>query len=157
MAARPKPKPRKRILKRRVSLPPGKYVDDAGKVTDLGLKAVTIAAAAGWPQMKIANAMGMTFSVMKRHLSADDPTLRLAWEKGRGDLEFEISSALFEAAKDGQVIAQLFALKNMGWSDQPAVQTNNGITLILPGTLSREDYLKSIQQPLPQLEVIPNE
>jgi len=154
-------KVKKRRLKRVVTLPPGRYVDDEGKVTPLGLKAVTIAAAAGWPQMKIANALGMTFSVMKRQLSSDDPTLRLAWENGRGDLEFEISSALFDSAREGQVVAQLFALKNMGWSDQPAVQTNNGITLILPGAMSREDYLRSIQQPLPQLEVLeedkPNE
>src|SRR6185437_5104775 len=102
-----------------------------------------------------------TFSVVTVPFKTDDPTLRLAWENGRGDLEVEISSALFDSAREGQVVAQLFALKNMGWSDQPAVQTNNGITLILPGAMSREDYLRSIQQPLPQLEVLeedkPNE
>jgi hypothetical protein len=115
--------------------------------------------AQGWPQGKIAATIGMSKATFARLAKEDEGNneLRLAWERGRADLEFELASSLLEQAKSGQTIATLFYLKNMGWSDTPPVQTNNGLTIVLPGAMSREDYLKSIQQPLPELVVLPDD
>lgn len=143
---------------RQPTLPLGPYLDADRKVTPNGLRAVELLAAFGAPQSKIAAALGLPLAQFRKRLAVEDGAneLRLTWERGRAELEFELSSALLKQAKSGQTIATLFYLKNMGWSDTPQAPSSNGLTIVLPGAMSREDYLRSIQQPLPQLEVLPD-
>jgi hypothetical protein len=149
--APPTPKP--------LVLPPGPYLDASDVVTPSGYRLVEVMGANGASQASIAARLGVTHLRFKKLVAKQDGEneLRYAYERGRGALEFEFASLLIAECRKGNVLALIYSSKALlNWSDQPAqVQTNNGLTIVLPAAMDRESYLKSIQlQQVPQLEVL---
>lgn len=146
-------KVKKQVLRaRQPKLPDGPYiVDDV--VTANGLRAVTLLAANGAPQTKVASALGLTARQLKKRLGTvdDDTSLRLAWETGRADLEYEVATILLEQARAGNVVAAIFYSKSqLNWVDVPQATQTVGIQIVVPDSLSREQW----QARLPQVTVI---
>jgi hypothetical protein len=135
----PKTKPARAVI----VLPLGQYLDAERNVTPLGLQVVELLAANGAPQAKIASALGLPLSTFKKHLAENDHNnpLRLTWEKGRSDLEFEVATILLDQARGGQVIAAIYFSKAaLGWVDAPQPIQQVGIQIVVPDSLDRKAF-----------------
>jgi hypothetical protein len=150
MARKPSPAPKSKRRKVKparavIVLPEGPYLDEGGVVTSSGLQVVELLAAGGAPQSKIASALGMPFSTFKKMLGENDHDnpLRLTWERGRSDLEFEVATILLDQARGGQVIAAIFYGKSqLNWVDAPQPTQQVGIQIVVPDSLDRVAFEK---------------
>jgi len=139
MRPKPKPKPERKAI----TLPLGPYLDAGRTVTPSGLRAVELLAAGGAPQSKIASTLGLPHSTFKKMLAANDHDnpLRMAWELGRSDLEYEVATILLDQARAGQVIAAIFYGKSqLNWVDAPQPTQQVGIQIVVPDSLDRKSF-----------------
>lgn len=118
-------------------------------LTDEGRKVVARMAAKARHRVIIADALGLTYNQLQTCLK-NDPALEGVFAEGRGRLEDELASGLYEQARAGNITASIFLLKSMcGWRDT-GVDTGRGapqvaVQINLPGPLSPDDYARLIQ------------
>jgi hypothetical protein len=149
-------RPKKVKLKpRRPTLPLGPYLEgEHREVTPNGLRAVELLAANGAPQSKIASTLGFPLATFKKRLQANEHNnpLRLSWEKGRSDLEYEVATLLLDQARNGNAVSAIFYGKSqLNWVDTPQPTQQVGIQIVVPDSLSREAFAA---RQLPQVTVI---
>ena len=78
-------------------------------------------ASQGMTLKQIAESMGVSDRTLKNR-KAEDEELQNAWLEGRAKGIQVVVNALFRKAKEGNVVAQIFYLKNMaGWQDKVTV------------------------------------
>lgn len=134
-----------------IAIPLAPYVTRDGQtpvLTEAGVEAIALLAAEGVTQNAIASRIGVsakTFKTLLGKADADPASpARTAYESGRSHLESELIRLVIAAARKGDMVRQLFALKSLyQYRDQgPSVLIDNGprISLTLPGSLSEEEY-----------------
>ena len=104
--------------------------------------------------VKIASTLGFPSATFKKRLQANehDNPLRLSWEKGRSDLEYEVATLLLDQARNGNAISAIFYGKSqLNWQDTPQPTQQVGIQIVVPDSLSREAFAA---RQLPQVTVI---
>jgi len=152
-APKPKAKPRAAIVLPTVIGPlvtreSSRHGEQRFEITPAGLKLVEACARQGGSQALCASSLGMSLHTFKRIIGEDDgnnPT-RLSFEKGKSELEFEVSTLLLQHGRAGNVIALIFYSKaQLGWSDAPQISTQVGVQIILPDSESRENFAKRIE------------
>lgn len=78
-------------------------------------------ASQGMTLKQIAESLGVSDRTLKSR-KAEDEELQNAWLEGRAKGIQVVVNALFKKAKEGNVVAQIFYLKNMaGWQDKVTV------------------------------------
>ena len=127
---------------------PARYGEPKAEVTPAGLKLVESIARQGGSQPLCASSLGISLTTFKRIIGEDDgnnPT-RLAFEKGRAELEFEVATLLLEHGRAGNVIALIFYSKaQLNWTDTPQVGTQVGVQIVLPDSMDREAFAKRVE------------
>jgi hypothetical protein len=117
----------------------------AVQITPAGLAMVEHVAREGGAQSAVAAALGIALSTFKKQMS-DNDEIRLRYEKGRAELEYEISTILLGHARKGNVVAALFYAKcQFSWNENAAPSTQVGVQIVLPDAMSREDFAKSVE------------
>jgi hypothetical protein len=118
------------------------------EVTPAGLKLVESIARQGGSQPLCASSLGISLTTFKRIINEDDgnnPT-RISFEKGKSELEFEVSTLLLDAGRAGNVIALIFYSKaQLNWTDAPQVGTQVGVQIVLPDSMDREAFAKRVE------------
>jgi len=120
-------------------------------VTAAGLTVLEALAADGAPQSIGASTLGISISQFKKMLASEDDDanapVMLAWQRGFAALEHEVSRHLLTAMRKGNVIAAIFFSKaRLGWTETPPIQNQVGVQIVLPDSLSSEDYAKRIAE-----------
>ena len=118
-------------------------------ITPAGLKIVEACARQGGSQSLCASSLGMSLNTFKRIIGEEDGnnSTRLAFEKGKSELEFEVSTLLLEHGRAGNVIALIFYSKaQLGWTDAPQVNTQVGVQIVLPDSMDRESFAKRVAE-----------
>lgn len=114
-------------------------------ITDDGLHLIEALAADGAPQTKIAADLGVGLSKFKKLLAEEESAERMAWERGRAELEHEIAGLLLRAARKGNIIAAIYYSKaQLGWSEQPTITNQVGVQIVLPDSMDRDSFAKRI-------------
>jgi hypothetical protein len=110
-------------------------------LTAEGLALVESTSREGGSQGLIASRLGIALSTLKQVMERTEAA-RVAYEKGRAELEHELTVLLLAAARKGAVVPLLYATKALfGWSDQPSVApTQVGIQITLPDSLSPDAW-----------------
>jgi hypothetical protein len=117
-------------------------------LTDAGLQLVEKLARIGAPQGKIASELKITVrrlkTIMERN-SGDNP-VRLAWERGHHDFEFEILQRLLRHGIKNPIPLLFVAKTQLEWRENTPPQQNieNRISLVLPQPMSKEQYYASL-------------
>ena len=92
------------------------------KVDKAMLKKVRALAARGLTQKQIGDAIGISHQTMAKYKNKNIEFTE-AIKEGQAQGLAEISNALFQTAKDGNVAAQIFYMKNRGgWTDKQEVE-----------------------------------
>lgn len=118
-------------------------------LTAEGRRVVARMAAKARHRVVIADALGLTYNQLQTAIK-NDPELEAVFGEGRGRLEDELASGLYEHARAGNITASIFLLKSMcGWRDT-GVDTGRGapqvaVQINLPGPLSPDDYERLVQ------------
>jgi hypothetical protein len=154
---KPKPKPK---AKAKLALPAvvgplivtvpnsGNGTVNRTEVTPAGLALVESIARQGGSQPLCASSLGISLSSFKRIIGECDGNneTRLAFERGRAELEFEVATLLLEHGRAGNVIALIFYSKaQLAWTDAPQVGTQVGVQIVLPDSMSRDDFAKRVE------------
>jgi hypothetical protein len=121
--------------------PLGMLVAD-GKVTALGLLYAQALARVGGNQTFIASKLGLTKKELTRLLKDEhDTALRLAIEAGTAELAFEMAQIFLNAARNGNVVAGIWASKILlGWKEDMPPPSTQAIQIVLPRPLSADEY-----------------
>jgi hypothetical protein len=152
-APKPKPKPRAVIALPAVVGPlvtreSSRHGEPTVAVTASGLSLVEAVARQGGSQAKCAAELGVALSTFKRIIAEDDGNneTRLAFERGKAGLEFEVANLLLEHGRAGNVIALIFYSKaQLGWQDAPQISTQVGVQIVLPDSMDREAFAKRVE------------
>lgn len=131
---------------------PRKPLPDDGRATDPQLKEVEAFAEDGKPVRYIAAHFGVPYRKFKTIMDSNkgDNPLRLAWERGHAKLEAwtveKLKSKIEGTGKDAAISLFFFAKSQLGWSDRADAPSAgvNAVQIILPGAMSREDYMRKI-------------
>jgi hypothetical protein len=142
-------RPRKQQPDAPAQLPAPPYLDANGNPLPSGLALITALATAAAPQRKIAAALGITFKTFKALLNRADDVVRLAWEAGKAEVEQRIVQNLLNASDAGNVVASIFYAKtNLQWQEQAPPDNRPNVIIQIPDSLSPENYLRVINQPV---------
>jgi hypothetical protein len=128
---------------------PGTPGEPRVEVTPAGLSLVEATARAGGSQALCAAKLAISLSTFKRIINEDDGNnaVRLAFEKGKAELEFEVATLLLRQGRKGNTIALIFYSKSqLGWSDQPQVNNQTAIQIVLPDSLDRAAFAQRIAE-----------
>jgi hypothetical protein len=117
----------------------------AVQITPAGLALVEATAREGGAQSACAARLGIALSTFKK-LMTDSEEIRLSFERGKSELEFEVSTILLGHARKGNVVAALFYAKcQFGWNENAAPSTQVGVVINLPDSLDRDSFAKRIE------------
>tara|TARA_B100000678_G_scaffold275468_1_gene267411 strand:+ start:1971 stop:2444 length:474 start_codon:yes stop_codon:yes gene_type:complete len=138
-------KPRAKKLKE----PTGLTVRDASGIAMLppALDIVRNMARLGHPVPSIAAALGVsreTFNQCRKR----QPEVDEAFAQGRAGLEHELASGLVKAAREGNIVAAIFALKSMfGYRDNGQTDTapKVAVQINLPAAMEAKAYSAMIE------------
>lgn len=117
-------------------------------LTEAGLQLVEKLARIGAPQGKIASELQIPVrrfkTIMERN--NDDNSVRLAWERGHHDFEFEILQRLMRHGIKNPIPLLFVAKTQLEWRENTPPQQNieNRISLTLPQPMSKEQYYASL-------------
>jgi hypothetical protein len=140
---------------KRLVLPDGPYLlGERRDVTPAGLQLIEVIAANGGGQPAIAAKLGMPKATFLKRCNVNDGDneCRLAFERGKAALDFEMATLLLNQAREGNTLAMIYFSKaRLGWTDTPQPQQTVGIQIVVPDSLSREQYAA---RQLPQVTVI---
>ena len=92
---------------------------------------------------ELAVALGLSESTIRRR-----PELMVAIEKGREAGKTTLRRWMWKAAENGNIVMQIWLSKNLlGYTDRAMVeQTNRGGVVVVPGTLSPEDWTAAMAE-----------
>jgi hypothetical protein len=127
---------------------PGLQGEPRVEITAAGLAVVEATARAGGSQALCASSLGIALSTFKRVINESDGNnaVRLAFEKGKAELEFEVATLLLKQGRKGNTIALIFYSKSqLGWTDAPQVNTQVGVQIVLPDSMDRESFAKRVE------------
>jgi hypothetical protein len=152
---KPKAKPKAKAVV--TTLPAGPFIERVAaghgeprvEVTSSGLSLVEATARQGGSQALCASSLGIALNTFKRIIGEDDGNnaVRLAFEKGKAELEFEVSTLLLEHGRAGNTIALIFYSKaQLGWTDAPQVSTQVGVQIVLPDSMDRDAFAKRVAE-----------
>jgi hypothetical protein len=128
-------------------LPAGPYLD-GDVVLPSGHLLITMLAARGATQRKVAAELGITFKKFRALLNRADEAVRLSFEKGKAEVEQRVVENLLSASDKGHVVASIFYAKsNLGWTEQQPPDNRPNIIIQIPDALSPEQYLRVINEP----------
>jgi hypothetical protein len=151
-ALKPKPKPKAAIMLPVVTgpliAPDGPTTGSKIVITAAGLMLVEAISRQGGAQPLCASSLGITLSAFKKVVGENDGnnSCRLAYERGKAELEFEVATLLLEAGRNGHVIALIFYSKaQLGWTDAPQIGTQVGVQIVLPDSMNREEFAKRVE------------
>lgn len=135
----------KKVRKR----PTGLTVRDASGIALLppALDIVRNMARLGHPVPSIAAALGMSRETLNQ-CRQRQPEVDEAFAQGRAGLEFELASSLVEAARKGNIVAAMFALKSMfGYRDNGQTDTapKVAVQINLPAAMEAKAYAAMIE------------
>ena len=110
-------------------------------LTAAGLALVEAVARDGGSQGLIASRLGVALSTLKKAMERDE-SIRLAYERGRFELEHEVASFLLKAMRSGNVVAAIYYSKaQLAWRENDPVPTQQtGIVITLPAAMSHEQW-----------------
>lgn len=134
------------------SFPKMKALDAAGKWRPEALQLLEDMAASGMLQKMIAAHFKMTHKTFQGHVQKDkyENPVHLAWEAGHAIHEqghANLIRSMCVGDSKGAVVAAIFYAKaQFGWRDRPEQGGNvtSGVTFILPGSMSSEEYYKKL-------------
>jgi hypothetical protein len=137
---------------------PGAQGEPRVEITAAGLSLVEATARAGGSQALCASKLSIGLSTFKRIINEDDGNnaTRLAFEKGKAELEFEVATLLLKQGRKGNTIALIFYSKaQLGWTDAPQVGTQVGVQIVLPDSMSRENFAQRVAERSTMITVAP--
>lgn len=101
----------------------------------------------GHPVPSIAAALGISRETLNQ-CRKRQPEVDEAFAQGRAGLEFELASSLVEAARKGNIVAAMFALKSMfGYRDNGQTDTapKVAVQINLPAAMEAKAYAAMIE------------